>query len=276
MIVEVRTASPAHSEIVPKADSRAIVSEDAVIGANCTIAPYCVVRGRTRVGSHTTIDSFAVIGGDPQQSGFDPATSSSVAIGACVTIREGVTVHRSAVDGGCTIVDDEAYLMTNSHVGHDCKVCRGAVLGTNVMLAGHVLVGEHATLGGGAGVHQFVRIGPGAMVGGNASISYDVPPFTVATERNRLCGLNLVGLRRRHVAAEAIADLKECYRAVFAETGDLRQRARAVLANESCGRTPLGREFLEFFEGGTRGFVRDRRRRCRETKNPGRKTPPTP
>lgn len=258
MIIQVRTRLPAH-ELAQDTDPRAVVSEDAVIATGCTIAPYCVVRGRTRIGRHTTIDCFAVVGGDPQKFGFDPATRSSVSIGACVTIREGVTVHRSAIEGGSTTIGDEAYLMTNSHVGHDCKVGRGTVLGSNVMLAGHVVVGEHAVLGGGAGVHQFVRIGAGAMIGGNASISCDVPPFALATERNRLCGLNLVGLRRREVGSETISDLKECYRAVFAAPGNLRLRAKEILANGSCGRTALGREFLEFFEGGTRGFVRDRR-----------------
>ena len=147
--------------------------------------------------------------------------------------------------------------MANSHVGHDSKVEDRVTLANNVMLAGHVHIGSHCFLGGGAGIHQFVRVGEGAMVGGNASISRDVPPFTIVAERNSLCGLNLVGLRRRKFESAQVALLKRGFRAVYGEVGDVRARAREALLAIEPGL--LVTPFLAFFEGGKRGFVRLRR-----------------
>ena len=59
------------------------------------------------------------------------------------------------------------------------------------------------------------------MIAGNAAISYDVPPFCVAADRNDIVGLNLVGLRRRGFPRDTIADLKQSYRSVFTGSGNL-------------------------------------------------------
>ena len=149
--------------------------------------------------------------------------------------------------------------MAHSHVAHDCKVADNVTLVNGAMLGGHVIVGEWAFVGGGAGVHQFVRLGEGSMVAGNAAISYDVPPFSIAADRNDICGLNLVGLRRRGFAPEVMPDLKRCFRAVFSGAGNLREQAEKVLAAGELGTTPQGRAFLEFFAGGHRGFGHKRR-----------------
>ena len=98
----------------------------------------------------------------------------------------------------------------------------------------------------------------GAMIGGNASISYDVPPFAIAAERNQIHGLNVVGLRRSKMAHEHIVDLKRCYHAVYCGPGDLRARVQSLLAGRDCREDNAGRRFLEVFAGGKRGFARPR------------------
>lgn len=235
----------------------AYVGAHAVIGDGCVLATHAVVQRGARLGPGVRVDSFAIVGGDPQMIGFDPAIESGVEIGAGTQIREHVTIHRSTKPGERTVVGEHCYLMANSHVGHDSKVEDRVTLANNVMLAGHVHVGQNCFLGGGAGIHQFVRVGEGAMVGGNASISRDVPPFTIVAERNVLYGLNVVGLRRRKFDSAQVAQLKRCFRAVYGQIGDVRARAReAVLALEGG---VLATPFLAFFEGGKRGFVRLRR-----------------
>jgi UDP-N-acetylglucosamine acyltransferase len=235
----------------------AYVGPHAVIGDGCVLATHAVVHRGARLGPGVRVDSFAVVGGDPQMIGFDPAIESGVTIGAGTHIREHVTVHRSTKPGERTVVGENCYLMANSHVGHDSKVEDRVTLANNVMLAGHVHVGANCFLGGGSGIHQFVRVGEGAMVGGNASISRDVPPFTIVAERNALYGLNVVGLRRRKFDSAQVAQLKRAFRAVYGDVGDLRARAReAILAIEGG---VLATPFLAFFEGGKRGFVRLRR-----------------
>jgi UDP-N-acetylglucosamine acyltransferase len=235
----------------------ACVGAGVVLGAGCVLSSHAVVHRGSVLGDGVLVDSFAVIGGDPQMNGFDPATLSGVIIGAHSRVREGVTVHRGSAAGRLTSIGDHVHLMAGSHVGHDCIVHSHATLANNVMLAGHVEVGEYVFLGGGAGVHQFVRIGEGAMVGGNASISYDIPPFTMAAQRNEVYGLNLIGLKRRHFSAETIADLKSCFRAVYSKLGDVRVRAEAACL--ATGATEQGRTFLRFFAGGRRGFATLRR-----------------
>jgi len=205
------------------------------------------------LGDEVVMHSFAVIGGEPQDLGFDPAVESRVRIGAGTMIREGVTLHRSTEAGGETRIGEHCLLMANAHAGHDCQLGDRVILANNVMLGGHVAVGARSFLGGGCGVHQFVRIGELVMVGGNASITYDVPSYLMVAERNQVSGLNLVGLKR-NCSSEAIRDLRRCYKGVYLRPGN-----PARLAAELSAETPEGRHFLDDFSTGTRGrFVRSR------------------
>jgi UDP-N-acetylglucosamine acyltransferase len=158
-------------------------------------------------------------------------------------------------------VGENCLLMACCHVAHDCVVGREVVIANAVLLAGHVKVGDHAVLGGASIYHQFIRVGNGVMVGGGSRITLDLPPFTLLTERNEVNGLNLVGLKRRGVSRDAIRELKEAFKALYATPGNIREIAGQML---SSGRfkTAEGRCFLEFFEDSTRGFARPRQSRA--------------
>lgn len=234
----------------------AIVEHDVRIGDGCRLAAHSVVRAGSSLGAGVCVDSFCVIGGPPQMRS-ECMPSGHVQVGERTILREGVTVNQPTRPGGATEVGADCYLMANCHIGHDSIVGNSVTVANNVMLAGHVAIGDFVFLGGGAGVHQFVRIGEGAMIGGNASISYDVPPFSMAAERNGIRGLNLVGIRRRGMTAAAVADLKRCFHEVF-RGGNARERAAGARAGTECGHEPEGRRFLEFFAGGSRGFVQRR------------------
>ena len=240
----------------------AIIGAGVRIGDGCRVAAHAVVAPGVSIGRESSIHSFAVVGGEPQMLEYDRDSMGPVRIGDRVTVREGVTINCATTRRGATVVEDDVLLMANSHVGHDACVREHAVIANNVMIAGHVEVGAHAILGGGSGVHQFTRIGAGAMVGGNASISYDVPPCTIAVERNSLIGLNFVGLRRRAFLIETVTDLKRCFRTVFS-AGNVRENANRAIETRSCGTTAEGARFLAFCAGGTRGFVTPRRRGAR-------------
>jgi UDP-N-acetylglucosamine acyltransferase len=231
----------------------AIIEEGVQLGAGCTIHPHAIIRRGTVLGDGVAVHPFAVVGGDPNFLKFDPATVSGVRIGAGTVIREHASINRSIYAGKDTVVGARCYLMANAHAGHDCTVGDDVVFATNVMLGGHVEVGSHTFLGGGAGVHQFCRIGEGVMIAGIARVTQDLAPFLLVAERNEVSGLNLVGLKRRGVPREAIGELKDCYRAVFAG-GDPRKLAAARLA--AGVRSAEARRFLEFFAGGKRGFAR--------------------
>lgn len=234
-----------------------IIEAGVTVASGTRLAEHVVVRRGCSIGEACEIDSFVSIGGQPQMRGSEPI-DAPVKIGNRVVLREGVTVNKPSKQDGETIIGDDCFFMANSHVGHDCKVASNVTLANNVMLAGHVQVGSGTFFGGGAGIHQFVRIGGRAMIGGNASMSYDIPPFAMAAERNEVRGLNVVGLRRSKMPRPEVTDLKRAYHSVYGGSGDLRQRAEQALAQRECGLETAGLEFLQFFVGGQRGFARPR------------------
>ncbi len=236
----------------------AIIEEGVELGAGCVVDAYAMIKKYTVLGAGVTVHSFAVIGDSPQFLKFDPATVSGVRIGAGTVVREHVTINRSIHAGKFTVVGARCFVMANVHVGHDCEVADDVVLANNVMLAGHVTVGSHTFLGGGAGFHQFCRIGEGAVVSGLARMAQDIPPFAMAAERNEVIGLNLIGLKRRNVSREAIREIKDAFHAVYFTPGNIREVARTALAG-GVFKSAEARQFLAFFSEGKRGFARARR-----------------
>lgn len=236
----------------------AIVEEGVQLGAGCVIHAHAIVKKHTVLGDGVVVHPFAVIGGDPQFLKFDPTMISGVRIGANTVLREHVTINRSIHAGQFTTVGERCFLMVNVHVGHDCAISDEVVIANNVMLAGHVTLQSHIFIGGGAGFHQFCRIGEGAVISGLSRIAQDIPPFAMAAERNEVIGLNLVGLKRRGFSRDAIREIKDAFRAVYFTPGNIREVAKAA-ANGGSFTTAEARQFLAFFSEGKRGFSRARR-----------------
>lgn len=239
----------------------AIVEPGAQLGADCEIHAYAVVTKHCVLGDRVVVHPFGVIGGDPQYLKFDRATASGVRIGSGTVIREHVTVNRSIRPGEWTTIGENCFLMAAAHVAHDCVLGDNVVLANAVLLGGHVAVGDHAFVGGGAAVHQFCRIGESAMIGGNSAITRDVAPFTMLAERDDVVGLNAVGLKRRGIPRDAIAELKHAYQTVFFAPGNIRALAAAA-QGEGGFRSAEAQRFLEFFREGKRSFARARSARA--------------
>ncbi|MEX2044927.1 MAG: acyl-ACP--UDP-N-acetylglucosamine O-acyltransferase [Opitutus sp.] len=236
----------------------AIVEPGAQLGADCEIMAYAVVTRHAVLGARVVVHPFAVVGGDPQYMQFDRATATTARVGAGTVIREHVTVNRSIHAGKETLIGEDCYLMAASHVAHDCEVGNHVVLANAALLAGHVSVGDHSFLGGGAAIHQFCRIGESVMVAGHASITRDVPHFTLVAERDDVVGFNIVGLKRRGFTRVAIAELKAAFQDVYFSKGNIRDIAMQRLAANAFETAEAWR-FLEFFAGGKRSFARARR-----------------
>lgn len=236
----------------------AIVESGAQLGADCEIMAYAVVTKHCVLGDRVVVHPFAVIGGDPQYLKFDRAGATGLRVGAGTVIREHVTINRSINPGKFTAVGANCFLMAASHVAHDCEVADNVVFANAALLGGHVTVGEHTFLGGGAAVHQFCRIGESVMVAGHASITRDVPHFTMVAERDEVIGFNAIGLRRRGFSRVAIAELKAAFKEVYFTPGNIRDVAAQRLAANAF-ETIEAKRFLEFFAGGKRSFARARR-----------------
>lgn len=236
----------------------AIVEPGARLGVGCEIHAYAVVTRHAVLGERVVVHPFAVVGGDPQYLKFDRAILSGVRVGAGTVIREHATLNRSIHAGGFTTVGENCFLMANAHIAHDCVVGNEVVLANNVMLAGHVEISAHTFVGGGAGIHQHCRIGEGVMVAGNASITRDVPHFTMVAERDEVIGFNVVGLKRRGISRAAVAELKAAFHDVYFTAGNIREVSLAALVSAKFSSIEA-RRFLEFFAVGKRGFARARR-----------------
>ena len=153
-----------------------------------------------------------------------------------------------------TVVGSRCTFLAHAHVGHDCRIGDDVVLSNNVMLAGHVTIGDFVVLGGGAAVLQFTRIGAHAFLGGLSGLENDLIPFGLALgNRAQLAGLNLVGLKRRGFSREAVHDLRQAYRLLFAPEGTLAERIEDVAATFAIH--PDVRQILAFLrEGGDRAI----------------------
>lgn len=233
-----------------------IVEDDVFIGDNCRIAGHVTIKSGTALGARNEIAEGAVLGGIPQhlKAGTKLGT---LLIGNGNHIREYATIHRGLAPSDSTKVGDGNMIMVNAHVAHDCHIGNNTVIVNNVMLAGHITVGDGVYFGGAAGVHQFCRIGRLAMVGGQSHLSQDVPPFVMVDGiSNYIVGLNLIGLRRAGFTRDEIKELKAAYRVIY-RSGLLWNDTLDVLKNTfKCG--PAA-EFHEFLSTGDRGFVQERK-----------------
>ena len=236
----------------------AVIEPGAQLGVGCEVMAYAVITRHCVLGERVVVHPFAVLGGDPQYVKFDRATVSGVRVGAGTVVREHVTINRSIHADHFTSVGENCFLMAASHVGHDCEVGSNVVFANAALLGGHVAVGDHSFLGGGAAVHQFCRIGESVMVAGHASITRDVPHFTMVAERDDVIGFNVVGLKRRGFSRVAMAELKAAFHEVYFTPGNIREIAAQRLAAKVF-ETGEARRFLEFFAGGKRSFARARR-----------------
>lgn len=192
----------------------AVIEDEVCIGAGTTIGAHAVIRRFTSIGCDNFIDAHVVIGGDPQHTKFKDS-GTGVEVGDNNVIREGATIHRAFEPGAMTRVGSNCFLMTYSHVGHDCQVADNVMLTNNVVLGGHVEIGRSAVMGGCSGAHQFVRVGAFSMVAGFVPLRKDVLPFAmVGGDPVRHYRLNTVGLRRNGVDKERYRALEAVFRAL--------------------------------------------------------------
>lgn len=225
------------------------------LGDGNVIHAHAVIRRGTSLGNDNQVFEHAVLGGPPQDLGFDPAIASGVVIGDRNVLREGVTVHRATRAGEATRLGDDNYLMTHVHVGHDGVLGSRVIMAAQAALAGFVEVADRAFISGGVMIHQFARVGRLAMIGGNAKITRDVPPFCLVDGvPARTRGLNLVGLRRAGFDTTELRALKTAYRTLFRSHRPLEQ----ALAELEATAAPPVQQLAAFIRSSRRGFHRDR------------------
>jgi len=233
-----------------------VIGPEVVIEEDVELASHVVVAGRTMVGAGTRIYPFASIGHQPQDLKYQ-GEKSRLEIGRRAIIREHVTMNPGTAGGGMiTRIGDDCLFMVNVHVAHDCHIGNHVIMANNSTLGGHVVIGDFAVLGGLSAVHQFVRIGKHAMIGGVTGVERDVIPYgQVVGDRARLVGLNIIGLQRRGFSRDQVQGLRTAYQMLFGEGGTLAERVDEV-SKQFPDIEPV-RDILEFIRADSqRGLCR--------------------
>jgi UDP-N-acetylglucosamine acyltransferase len=237
----------------------AIVGANVTIGARTTVGAHSVLEGHTTIGEDNRIGHFASVGGRPQDMKYADEPTRLV-IGDRNMIREFTTIHTGTVqDQGVTTLGDDNWIMAYVHIGHDCRIGSHVILSSNAQMAGHVEVGDWAIVGGMSGVHQFVRIGAHAMLGGASALVQDIPPFVIAAgNKAEPHGINVEGLRRRGFSADAISALRTAYRQLYKNglsLDEAKAQLRELAEEGGDGDAPV-KALVDFIDVSPRGIIR--------------------
>lgn len=231
----------------------AIIGPRVTVGEGCTIAAHAVLERDVRLGAGVRVGYGSIIGGEPQDLKYK-GEETWVEVGDGTVIRDYCTINRGTPATSRTTVGQRCFIMTYVHIAHDCVIGNDVILANGIQMAGHVSVDDRAIISGLTPIHQFVRIGTFAFVGGASRVNQDVPPYTKAVGNPiRLYGLNSVGLHRAGFSAEAKLAIKRAYRLLF--NSDLTVTQGIARARRELPAVPEVETFLRFIEASQRGVL---------------------
>jgi UDP-N-acetylglucosamine acyltransferase len=229
-----------------------IVEDGAVIGDETTIAANVLIGRGARIGRECKVHHGAIVGHEPQDLKY-AGEETTCEVGDRTVVREYATLHRGTGQGGRTIIGSDCFIMGYVHIAHDCVLGNRVIMANAAMMAGHCEVEDHVTIGGITPIHQFVRIGCHAMIGGGVRIPKDVPPYVLAGYVYQ--GLNSVGLRRRGFAPEVLSALDKTYNLIYNSKLNVSQAIARIKEDESLAIVPEVQHVLTFIANSKRGII---------------------
>jgi len=237
-----------------KVGAYSIIESGATIEKDTVISPYVHIKGNCSIGRTNFIGTGSVIGTAAQMLGQRDA-KGKVYIGKNNIIREYVTINAATENDKATSIGDNNYFMSCSHLAHDCKVADEVVICNGSLVAGHVEIQDKAFISGNAVIHQFVRVGKLVMIGGLSRVNQDIPPFLMVVGDSRVCGLNLVGLRRAGFKREDVNNIKKAFSFLYRKDLAL----KTALINIERIDSDKTKEMLVFILASSRGICGPRR-----------------
>ena len=231
----------------------AVIGPNVRVGAGCSIGASSVLDGWTEIGDETQIFPFASIGLVPQDLKFK-GEKTTLVIGRRNILREFVTIHRGTRGGGgVTRIGDDNVFMAYAHVAHDCIVGDRTIFGNGATLGGHVEVEDEAYINAYSGVHPFCRVGRQAFIGGYSVVTLDALPYArIVGNRARIYDLNTIGLERRGVPEETIAQLKRAFRYLLQSKLNTTQALQQI-DQDATLRCPEVDHLVDFIRSSERG-----------------------
>jgi UDP-N-acetylglucosamine acyltransferase len=254
----------------------ALVDPGAWLDDDVVVGPFCIVGSDVRIGKGTRLEANvhvypgttlgqecrmfagAKLGGPPQDLKYR-GEKSLLIIGDRNIIREEVTIHRASGEGMATRIGSDNMLMAYSHVGHNCELGNHISITNQSGISGHVVIEDRVIISGLVGVHQYVRIGRLAIVGGFSKVVQDVPPFMMADGRPaKILGLNVIGLRRAGVPLGVRSGLKQAYKLIYRSGLNLSQAIETVESEvEATEERDYLLSFLNLIREGNAGRAND-------------------
>ena len=233
-----------------------IVERGVLIDQGTRIGPHVFIGENTQIGKRCRIFQFASVGEAPQALAYK-GEKTFLLVGDENIIRESATLNRGTLrGGGKTVIGNGNLFMAYSHVGHDCAIGNQVILANSAALAGHIILEDHATIGGLSAVHQFCRVGTHAFVSGLTGIAQDLLPYMLASgNRAKLFGLNTVGLKRFKFPETTLRALKKAYRIIF-RSGLSLEKALSQIEDDEISKVPEIQHLLQFIQQSERGICR--------------------
>jgi UDP-N-acetylglucosamine acyltransferase len=256
----------------------AVVGGRATISPDAEIGPYCVIEGEVSIGPGTVVESHArigsrfgrvtigernhiqhgaVLGGPPQDLGYQAhGVYTALEIGSHNRIGEFVSIHLGTPKGGgVTRIGDGNFIMAYAHIGHDCQIAEHVVITNGAQFAGHVTIEHHAVVSGLTGVTQYTRLGAYSFLVAGAFANKDIPPFTIAeghwaTPR----ALNRVALKRAGFDATERRNIDHAIRLLLDRELTIEEVAAKIA--QDCAPSPQIEHLLRFLATSERGIAR--------------------
>ncbi len=231
-----------------------IIQNDVIIGDGCQIASHVLIHAGTRMGKRCRVFNGAVLGTDPQDLKY-AGEKTTLEIGDNTTIREFCTLNRGSAHRMKTVVGSNTLLMAYVHIAHDCIIGNHVILANAVNMAGHVTIEDYASVGGMTPIHQFVRIGKHAFVGGGLRVPKDVPPYILAADEPLTYeGINRVGLSRRGFSPETMMKLRQAYKLLYRSGLNVSQALSQIEATVEL--IPEVQDIIQFIRTSERGIIK--------------------
>ena len=234
----------------------AIIEDGVEIGSGTKVLAHAYIASGTTIGKDCEIHMGAVIGHVPQHLQFKGAKSFPK-IGDRNIFREYTSIHRGLEEGSATLIGNDNLFMGFSHVAHDCRIGNNIVLCNGALIAGHAVIDDAAFISGNVTIHQFVRIGTLAMIGGLARVNKDVVPYTLIEGDSEACSLNVVGLKRSSIGEDARSQIKKIYRLLYRSDLNVSQALSEI---SKLGKlAPEAAHMVEFVKRSERGICKHRK-----------------
>jgi len=241
------------AEIDPSAEigPHVVVEGPVRVGPRTRVLAGAYLTGRTEIGADNVVHPGAVLGHEPQDLAYRGA-DTGLRIGDRNVLREHCEVHRATQPGTWTEIGNDNYVMSQVHIGHNCRLGNGIILATGAMLGGHVLVDDKAFISGNCVVHQHCRVGRLVMMRGLSRAARDLPPFAIIDLTHTVRGLNRIGLRRAGFDRDRVRALAAAFRILFRVRTNLRLALARV---EEELRSADVDELVAFIRASRRGIA---------------------